>query len=85
MADLEQLSTNLSDEAGAPEETASLSVRQWLQTNLFSSWTNAILTLLGGFATLLMLRGVLNFVFSENREWDAVRTNLRALMTLSYP
>ena len=85
MADLEQLSANLSDEAGAPEETASLSVRQWLQTNLFSSWTNAILTLLGGFATLLMLRGVLNFVFSENREWDAVRTNLRALMTLSYP
>ena len=85
MTDITQISTGSNDELDAPEEAASLSVRQWLRTNLFSSWTNAALTLLGGFAGLLMLRGVLNFVFSENREWDAVRTNLRALMTLSYP
>ena len=72
-------------DSGPPQQDVNLSVRQWLRTNLFSNWFNAILTLLGVCAALLMLRGVLNFTFSENREWDAVRTNLRALMTLSYP
>lgn len=69
----------------SPNEAPRLSVGQWLRTNLFSNWANTILTILGALAAFLMLRGVLNFVFSENREWVAVRTNLRALMTLSYP
>tara|TARA_Y100001970_G_scaffold164272_1_gene200735 strand:- start:43916 stop:45826 length:1911 start_codon:yes stop_codon:yes gene_type:complete len=73
------------EEDAAPNEAPRLSVLQWLRSNLFSNWANAILTLLGALAAFLMLRGVLNFVFSENREWVAVRTNLRALMTLSYP
>ena len=79
-----QLEAGIAD-SGPPQQEVNLSVRQWLRTNLFSNWFNAILTLLGVCAALLMLRGVLNFTFSENREWDAVRTNLRALMTLSYP
>ncbi|HAF69322.1 MAG TPA: hypothetical protein DCL16_09400, partial [Acidimicrobiaceae bacterium] len=72
-------------EKSSPNEAPSLSMGKWLRTNLFSNWANSILTLLGGFLALFALRGVLNFVFSENRQWDAVRTNLRALMTLSYP
>ena len=75
----------LEEGQGSPHEAPSLPVGQWLRKNLFSNWANGILTLLGALAAVVALRGVLNFVFSENRQWDAVRTNLRALMTLSYP
>ena len=91
MQDADQISGDLEFQRGigqqgsSPHEVPSLPVGQWLRKNLFSNWGNSILTLLGSFLALLALRGVLNFVFSENREWDAVRTNLRALMTLSYP
>tara|TARA_Y100000590_G_scaffold309318_1_gene349322 strand:+ start:1791 stop:3701 length:1911 start_codon:yes stop_codon:yes gene_type:complete len=86
MEEEDPISVALKQEEGiSPNEAPRLSVGQWLRTNLFSNWTNTILTILGALAAFLMLRGVLNFVFSENREWVAVRTNLRALMTLSYP
>ncbi len=86
MEEEDPISVALKQEEGiSPNEAPKLSVGQWLRTNLFSNWTNTILTILGALAAFLMLRGVLNFVFSENREWVAVRTNLRALMTLSYP
>ena len=75
----------IEDRESSPHEIPSLPVGQWLRQNLFSSWGNSVLTLFGGFLAFFALRGVLNFVFSENRQWDAVRTNLRALMTLSYP
>ncbi len=85
MSEEDPISVALKEEQGSPHEAPNLPVGQWLRKNLFSNWANAILTILGLFAAFLMLRGVLNFVFSENREWVAVRTNLRALMTLSYP
>ena len=85
MSDVNQVSADAEEEQFSPHETPSLPVGQWLRKNLFSNWANGILTLLGVLAALAALRGVLNFVFSENRQWDAVRTNLRALMTLSYP
>jgi general L-amino acid transport system permease protein len=75
----------IEEETASPHEVPSLPMGQWLRKNLFSNWANGILTLLGALAALVALRGVLNFIFSENRQWDAVRTNLRALMTLSYP
>ena len=86
MEEEDPISVALKQEEGiSPNEAPRLSVGQWLRTNLFSNWANTILTILGALAAFLVLRGVLNFVFSENREWVAVRTNLRALMTLSYP
>ncbi|MEC9473471.1 MAG: hypothetical protein VX584_02185, partial [Actinomycetota bacterium] len=85
MQEEDPISVALKEEQVSPNEAPRLSVLQWFRTNLFSNWANAILTILGTLAAFLMLRGVLNFVFSENREWVAVRTNLRALMTLSYP
>ncbi|PDH69500.1 MAG: hypothetical protein CNE88_02365 [Acidimicrobiales bacterium MED-G01] len=81
----EEFQRGLEEGQGSPHEAPSLPVGQWLRKNLFSNWANGILTLLGALAAVVALRGVLNFVFSENRQWDAVRTNLRALMTLSYP
>ena len=85
MSDVNQVSADAEEEQFSPHEMPSLPVGQWLRKNLFSNWANGILTLLGALAALAALRGVLNFVFSETRQWDAVRTNLRALMTLSYP
>ncbi len=70
--------------AQKPEEP-SLSARQWVRQNLFSTPFNSVLTVVFGLFSLLVARGLLNFTFSEEREWDAVRTNLRLLFTHAYP
>ena len=70
--------------ARKPEEP-SLSARQWLRENLFSSPFNSVLTVMFGVLIVLVARGLLNFIFSEERDWDAVRTNLRLIFTHAYP
>ena len=70
--------------AQKPEEP-SLSAREWARQNLFSTPFNSLLTVVFGLLILLVLRGLLNFTFSEERNWDAVRTNLRLLFTHAYP
>ena len=72
-------------ETGAPPQQPSLPVGPWLRKNLFSGPFNTALTVAFAAAALLALRGLLNFVFSEERNWDAVRTNLRLLFTMAYP
>ena len=72
-------------EAAQKPEEPSLSVRQWVRRNLFSTPFNSVLTVVFGAVILLAVRGLLNFVFSEEREWDAVRTNLRLMFTHAYP
>lgn len=73
-----------SEPALKPEEP-SLSAQQWIRKNLFSTPFNSVLTVVFGLLTLFTVRGLLNFTFSEEREWDAVRTNLRLLFTHAYP
>ncbi len=82
----EQLAPWAGDEPAAqkPEEP-SLSAREWARQNLFSSSFNSLLTVVFGLLILLVFRGLLNFTFSEERNWDAVRTNLRLLFTHAYP
>ena len=70
--------------AQKPEEP-SLSAREWARQNLFSTPFNSLLTVVFGLLILLVVRGLLNFTFSEERDWDAVRTNLRLLFTHAYP
>ena len=70
--------------AQKPEEP-SLSARQWARQNLFSTPFNSLLTVVFGLLILVVVRGLLNFTFSEERDWDAVRTNLRLLFTHAYP
>jgi len=75
-----------------PDEP-SLPLGQWMGKNLFGTGQGSIwavlrstfLTLLFAFIAIVAYRGVLNFVFSENANWDAVRTNLRLLFTQAYP
>ena len=76
--------------AGEPQaalkpEEPSLSAWRWVRKNLFSSFFNSVLTVVFGLLILLVARGLLNFAFSEEREWDAVRTNLRLIFTHAYP
>ncbi len=68
-----------------PPEQPSTPPREWIRQNLFSTPFNSALTVVFGLLVLLTARGLLNFTFSEEREWDAVRTNLRLLFTHAYP
>lgn len=92
MTDLTQAEHDLDHvlaEAGAAEasrpDEPSLPLGEWMKKNLFSSVFNSILTIVFGLLALLSYRGILNFIFSEERRWDAVRVNLRALFTFAYP
>lgn len=67
-------------------------LQRWLDENLFSSWRNACRTFVNASLTattatvlLMVYRELLNFVFSEERTWDAVRFNLRLLFMHAYP
>ena len=70
--------------AQKPEEP-SLSAGEWLSKNLFSSAVNSVLTVVFSLLVLLAVRGLLNFTFSEERTWRAVKTNVRFLFTHAYP
>ena len=72
-------------EAALKPEEPSLSAREWMRQNLFSTPLNSALTVVFGLLILAVARGLLNFGFSEEREWDAVRTNLRLIFTYNYP
>ena len=73
------------EQAARKPEEPSLSAREWVRKNLFSTPFNSVLTVVFGALILLTARGLLNFTFSEEREWDAVRTNLRLIFTHAYP
>ncbi|MCY4176108.1 MAG: amino acid ABC transporter permease [Acidimicrobiaceae bacterium] len=68
-----------------PPEQPGLPPSEWIRKNLFSSPFNSVLTVAFGLLALLIVRGLLNFTFSEERNWDAVRTNLRLIFTHAYP
>ena len=84
VATKELLDTVAAEDAKRPDEP-SLPFGEWVSKNLFSSVPNAILTFVFGAIALFTYRGVLNFWFSEERRWDAVRVNMRNLWTSSYP
>lgn len=68
-----------------PPEKPSLRPGEWMRKNLFASPLDTVLSILGVVVALFVLRGLLNFVFSEVRNWSAVRTNLRLFLTHAYP
>ena len=71
--------------APRPPDRPSLPPGMWMRENLFPNKRNAILTVLAILIALFAYRGLLNFVFSEERSWIAVRTNLRLMFTQAYP
>ncbi|WP_420439063.1 amino acid ABC transporter permease [Candidatus Poriferisodalis sp.] len=75
----------LTPAAARPVVAAYRSPGEWIRKNLFPNPFNSFLTVAFGLFVLFALRGLLNFVFSEERGWDAVRTNLRLIFTHAYP
>ncbi len=82
---IEEIFAHADDEPSLPPEVPSLTPRQWLARNLFSSFGSGLMTIVGAWLMLLIGRGLLQFTFSEQRDWPSVRFNLRLLFTQAYP
>ncbi len=75
-----------------PEEP-SLPPFEWMGKNLFGAGQGStvavvrstLLTLVFAALGLFGYRALLNFIFSENTDWNSVRVNLRLLFTQAYP
>ena len=57
---------------------------QWLRKNLFSTWYNAILTLLSVILIYLALRGIITWVFTV-ADWSPVTDSLKLFAVGLYP
>ena len=57
----------------------------WAKDNLFYSPTSIVLTAIGGLIAVLFARGMFSFILSEERQWEAITTNMRLLMMQAYP
>jgi His/Glu/Gln/Arg/opine family amino acid ABC transporter permease subunit len=69
-----------------PPELPSLPAGEWMRKNLFSSLGSSVLTVLFGVLALVVFWSVVNFMFENaERDWDAVRANLRLYFTYAYP
>jgi general L-amino acid transport system permease protein len=56
----------------------------WLRKNLFSTWYNALLTLLALGLLFVILRALLNWIFMR-AEWQVIAVNLRLFMVGTFP
>ena len=79
------MSEMTSIKTGKRPEEVSRSPSEWIRQNLFSNIPNTILTIIFGIFTLYAIRGLLGFVLSGERRWEAVATNMRLLMAQGYP
>ncbi|MEA2010269.1 MAG: hypothetical protein U9N78_06160, partial [Actinomycetota bacterium] len=59
--------------------------RVWLRENLFSSPASGVMSVAAVLLALAVIRGILGFVFNEERRWDAVTFNMKLLMVQAYP
>ena len=73
------------EEAAVRPDEPSLPPGEWMRKNLFSSPFNTVLTIVFALGALWAYRAILNFIFSENTQWDSVRINLRLMFTQAYP
>jgi general L-amino acid transport system permease protein len=67
-----------------PPPTGRYSLVGWLHKNLFSTWYNALLTLLALGLALAVLIPLANWLLYE-AEWEVVRVNMRLLLAGQYP
>ena len=67
-----------------PPPTERYSIVRWLHKNLFSTWYNALLTVVMLFLAALIVRGVLEWAFTQAR-WEVITANLRLFMVGQYP
>lgn len=67
-----------------PPPTERYSVVRWLHKNLFSTWYNALLTVVMLALAALLVRSVLEWALTQAR-WEVISANLRLFMVGQYP
>lgn len=67
-----------------PPPTERYTVLGWLRKNLFSTWYNALLTVIFGVIVILLLRSALEWALTQAR-WEVITANLRLFMVGQYP
>ena len=67
-----------------PPLTERSSTLRWLRKNLFASWSDSVLTILGILFVYWVLKSLLIWVFTVAR-WEVVSANLRLIMIGQYP
>jgi len=67
-----------------PPPTERYSVFGWLYKNLFSTWYNAILTIISLSLVVYAVRGMLSWLINE-AQWEVIQVNFRLLMVGQYP
>jgi general L-amino acid transport system permease protein len=61
-----------------------LSPFRWVQKNLFSTWFNALLTIVTLSLIFVLLRSLLDWIITQ-AQWEVVAVNIRLLMVGQYP
>ena len=67
-----------------PPPRLSIGPLAWLRRNLFSTWYNALLTLLAIAVAGFLIRSVLEWSTSEAR-WGAITSNITLFLIGQYP
>jgi len=67
-----------------PPPIERIRVLRWLKTNLFSSWFNAVLTLVAATLIVLVVYGLLRWAVTDAR-WGVIPANLKLLLVGTYP
>ncbi|NCP88434.1 amino acid ABC transporter permease, partial [bacterium] len=67
-----------------PPLTERSNILRWLRKNLFGSWADALLTILGALVIYWAVKGLLTWALTV-AEWEVVSANMRLLMIGQYP
>ncbi|MEP0804663.1 MAG: amino acid ABC transporter permease [Chloroflexota bacterium] len=67
-----------------PPLTERSTILRWLRKNLFGSWLDSLLTVVGLYIVYWLLKGFLTWAFTV-AEWQVVAVNLRLFMIGQYP
>jgi general L-amino acid transport system permease protein len=67
-----------------PPLTERSNILRWMRKNLFGSWLDAILTIVGALIIYWSLKAFLTWVFTT-AEWEVIAANMRLLMVGQYP
>jgi general L-amino acid transport system permease protein len=76
--------TAISSNQALPPPSERYNLIGWVRRNLFSSWYNGLLTILGLLLSVWAIRGFLIWAFTQ-AQWKVVPTNLRLFLVGQYP
>jgi general L-amino acid transport system permease protein len=71
-------------ESVLPPVTERSNLLRWMRKNLFGSWYDTLLTVIGGLITYWAVKGFLTWALTT-AEWQVVATNMRLFMVGQYP